>query len=164
MSKRGAGILFFDKSLGAVLAGYQPKYGKWSGFGGHSLDNELPLQTAFREVCEELFGISPRPEVIEEMIECINPEFISESENYSLFLLPIMSIFNIPFFLQKNGYAITKYYPSFPVCFFHLLHNRYNTNEAEVQKLLIIHLSEIQDMKLTLTQEFYNDLLLLRCD
>ena len=158
MSERGAGILFFDKSLGTVLAGYQPKHGKWSGFGGHSLEDELPIQTALREVCEELFGISPRLEVIEEMIECMNPELLSESENYTLYGLPIMSIFNIPFFLQKNGYAITKYYPSFPVCIFQLLHNRYNTHEAEVQKLLVIHLSEIQEMKLSLTKEFYQDL------
>ena len=90
MNERGAGILFFDKSLATILAGYQPKHGKWSGFGGRSLEGESSLQTAFREVCEELFGISPRTEVIEEMIECINPEFLSESENYTLFALPIM--------------------------------------------------------------------------
>lgn len=161
MSERGAGILFFDKSLGIVLAGYQPKHGKWSGFGGHSLEGETPCETAFREICEELFGISPRSEVLEEMIEFMNAELLSESDSYSLFILPIMSIFNISFFLQKNGYAITKYYPSFPVCLFHLLENRYNTQEAEVQKLLVFHLSEFQEMRLSLTKEFYNDILLL---
>lgn len=161
MNERGAGIVFFDKSLGTFLTGYQPKYGKWSGFGGKAHEEELPLQTAFREVCEELFGISPRPEVIDEIIDCITPDLISESDSYILFGLPILSLFTIPFFLQKNGYAITKYYPFFPVCLFDLLEKRYNTQEAEVQKLLILHFSEIQDMKLSFTKEFYQDIVLL---
>jgi 8-oxo-dGTP pyrophosphatase MutT (NUDIX family) len=161
MNERAAGILFYDKSLGTFLAGYQPKHGKWSGFGGHSQGDETPQQTAFREVCEELFGISPREEVLEEMIEFMNAELLSESETYTLYGLPILSIFNIPFFLQKNGYAITKYYPSFPVCLFQFLENRYNTQEAEVQKIVFFYFSELQEMKLSFTKEFYNDLLLL---
>ena len=52
-----AGILLYT-ACGRVLAGYTPKLGKWSGFGGKIEEGESPLDAAVREVYEELFGSS----------------------------------------------------------------------------------------------------------
>ncbi len=157
---KGAGILFYDESIRTVLAGFQPKHGKWSGFGGHSKDNESRIQTAFREVCEELFGISPNDESMNELIEIIHPTVLFDKVYYTLFCLPIMSIFKIVFILQKNNQTNSPYYLHMPLFLNELIEKRKIVEKAEVHSILLFHLSDLQDIKLTLTKEFYHDLLL----
>ncbi len=59
MSYIGAGVLITDGTH--VLAGYQPRRGATTGFGGKREEGEEPLETASRELLEELLGLTKGP-------------------------------------------------------------------------------------------------------
>jgi 8-oxo-dGTP pyrophosphatase MutT (NUDIX family) len=63
----GAGFMFICPKTRRVLIGKRSKDGKWADFGGGREDNEKPMETAIREVSEELqfypdmYSILPNP-------------------------------------------------------------------------------------------------------
>ena len=60
MEYNAAGVLFTNGHI--ALAGYHPYKLQLSGLGGKRNPEDIdPLDTAFRELLEELFGVHPVP-------------------------------------------------------------------------------------------------------
>jgi len=57
MSFSAAGILFQDGKN--FLSGWNPSLDSWSGFGGKRRGFETSIETAIREVVEEIFQVNP---------------------------------------------------------------------------------------------------------
>ena len=65
-----AGVLFLRHNYDTVM-GVTPKHSHYSGFGGTKEEGESILTTALREAVEELYGISPDEELLDELVETL---------------------------------------------------------------------------------------------
>ena len=151
-----AGILFVDTQSKSVLAGFHPKLNRLSGFGGKSQGEETAVQTAVREVTEELFGIF---NLSKEHINVFAEELGSPkiSNGYSLFIEPIETVFKLSTFLSKNGY-FSSFYTNLPLSVSELIHHRILSKTTEVTDISLFNLRDIGDMRHALTLEFYADI------
>ena len=153
----GAGILFVSYTGGSVLAGFHPKLGRWSGFGGKCHENELYIDTAVREVVEEIFGIfSLSPAILSELGKCV----VSAPRNdggYMLFIEPIDTLLNMCEVLRKNA-QISPYYQTIPSSLDSILVPRHVNYSSEISKLLFFAFRDIQDIRYLFTDEFYQDI------
>jgi hypothetical protein len=152
----GAGILFVDTESKSVLAGFHPKLNRLSGFGGKQRGEERPEQTAVREVVEELFGIFT---LSEEHIDMFAGQLRASKlySEYTLFIEPLETVFELSTFLSKNGY-FSPFYTQLPISVSELLQQRILCKTTEVTELSLFALRDISDMKYMLTSEFYADL------
>jgi hypothetical protein len=151
-----AGILFVDTQSKSVLAGFHPKLNRLSGFGGKRRGEELPEQTAVREVTEELFGVfNLAPEHIDAFAEELGSSTVYDG--YSLFVEPIETVFKLSMFLSKNGY-FSPFYSELPLSVSELIHYRSHSKTTEVTNILLFALRDIGDMRQALTPEFYTDI------
>lgn len=156
ISKEMAGILFVDGQSRSVLAGFHPKLNRLSGFGGKSRGEETAEQTAVREVVEELFGVFT---LTEEHIDVFAEKLHSSKlySEYTVFIEPIETIFELSTFLSKNGY-FSPFYNEFPLSISELIYHRILSETSEVSDISLFALRDIGDMRHALTSEFYTDL------
>ena len=153
----GAGVLFISEDEQSVLTGFHPKLNRWSGFGGKSQENEKPLQTAVREVIEEIFGIfSLSNECFTEISTCVTDHPQNEG-GYIVFIEPISTLFKMAEVLRKKNYK-SEYYLEIPSTTSELFNTRYFSIEMEISRLEFFLLKDLQDRRGSLTQEFYQDI------
>jgi 8-oxo-dGTP pyrophosphatase MutT (NUDIX family) len=134
-----------------VLAGFQPKIGKVSGFGGKSKPYETPFETAIRETLEELLGVAGVPhELVAKMPE---GERHIAYPSYTCYLYSFDDLETI-LRRARRYYVTSPYYSDFPVTIGDLILKRDPTSEAEVTQLCLIP----TDTDLHLCRSFQKDL------
>jgi len=111
MSFSAAGILFQHDTK--FLSGWNPSLGAWSGFGGKRRGIETSIQTAIREVVEELFQVNIRTDHIGPLEVILSPFDFEQNGDYVVFFMNVSSLFQISVFLEKKGYR-SPLYSSFP--------------------------------------------------
>jgi hypothetical protein len=151
----GAGCLFTDGKH--VLAGYQPNKpnakAKISGFGGARLPGETYLQTAIREMLEELFGIIPKAYDITFVEQSISPKRVYLSGSYVVIQL---SFADLDFIIcgLRNNYSSSALYRGWPETMNDLVFKRIHKTGSEVTQLCILPLEN----GLEIAKEFVDDL------
>jgi hypothetical protein len=151
-SYTGAGCLFTDGIR--VLAGFQPtkKHKGITGLGGWSNENEHWLQTAHREVIEELFSTAVVPQkLLDAMAELVPAQTFCESD-YVTVVYTFKDLERILALAKWHGVG-TYIYPSFPKTIGALLLQRQTSKVAEVQTLCLLPLAEC-----SLAPEFMADI------
>jgi hypothetical protein len=128
-----AGILFTDGKF--VLAGYK---GKITGIGGKKQLNETPIETATREMVEELFELEEIPTgLLSAIIDRLEFDDLISWENYCTFImdftdlgliLGILSLFNVK----------SRVYKEIPVNINELIRTRLILPSAELTYILLI--------------------------
>jgi hypothetical protein len=161
-----AGILFVDSDSGTVLAGFHPKLGKLSGFGGKAQDNETAAETAVREVVEELFGIFTlepihRTALMSQLTRTQDGKAkVRVYESYSLFIEPLSTLFAFTDFLSKNGY-FSPFYLELPTNIHELLYLRIVPETGEITVLTRFWIKDRTEQRHLLADEFYEDISIL---
>jgi len=121
MSFSAAGILFQHGTK--FLSGWNPSLGAWSGFGGKRRGIETSIQTAIREVVEEVFQVNIRADHNSALEVILSPYDFQENGDYVVFFMNLSSLFQISVFLEKNGYR-SPLYSSFPTTIVDLIEAR----------------------------------------
>jgi 8-oxo-dGTP pyrophosphatase MutT (NUDIX family) len=132
----GAGCMFTNGRV--VLAGFQPKISKISGFGGASKAYETPFETAIRETLEELLGVTEVPhEVIAKMPECIR------HIAYPAYTCFLYSFDDLETILRRarRYYLTSEYYVDFPTTVGDLVLRRHISEGMEVTDLFLTPLN-----------------------
>jgi hypothetical protein len=81
-----AGILFTDGKL--VLAGFNHHRFCITGIGGKKKDNETPVQTAVREMLEELFELDGVPDSLKKTImNVLTFDNVMSNQTYTVFIM-----------------------------------------------------------------------------
>ena len=111
MNYSAAGILFQDDKN--FLSGWNPSIDSWSGFGGKRRGFETSIETAIREVVEEIFQVNPGTDDISVLEEQLSPFDFKQNGDYVVFFMNVSSLFQISLFLEKKGYR-SPLYSSFP--------------------------------------------------
>jgi 8-oxo-dGTP pyrophosphatase MutT (NUDIX family) len=127
-----AGCMFTNGRL--VLAGFQPKISKISGFGGTSKHYETPFETAIRETLEELLGVTDVPhEIIAKMPEC------SRHIAYPAYTCFLYSFDDLETILRRarRYYLTSEYYADFPTTVGDLVLRRHISEGMEVTDLFL---------------------------
>jgi len=130
-----SGIVF--KSETHVLMGYQPDKHMISGIGGKPIGNETPIETAFRETIEELFGIQPSPVLITVLVD--NFGFRPEVKNgsYTMFIYTIDELLRF-LYVVKSHSGTSPYYATFPTSLDTLIFDRRTPPNVEVIHLCMV--------------------------
>ena len=153
----GAGILFLSEDNRSVLSGFHPKLNRWSGFGGKRRGNEEALETAVREVIEEVFGVfNPSEECILELSSCIQ-SIPKNNADYILYIESESRLFEMAYILHSNNY-VSPYYLSLPKNSFELNRFRQLKEEMEITRIDYFLIKELQDKRGLITKEFYSDI------
>jgi hypothetical protein len=153
----GAGILFVSEDGRSVLSGYHPKLNRLSGFGGKCHEDEEPLETAVREIVEEIFGLFDiSQECSLELSSCIR-NIPKNNADYILYIESETRLFEMAYILQKNNY-VSPYYLEFPKNSFELNNFRQQKEDMEITRIDYFFIRDLQDKRGLLTKEFYSDL------
>jgi len=156
----GAGCLFTDDTY--VLAGYQPNKRKAtiSGFGGKRLPGETYLQTALREMIEELFGIIPQSFTLVYIAQNISIKSAYMNGTYVVVQYSFEDLEHIIEHLGNSNES-SKLYKSWPHSIEDLIFSRAYKPNSEVAQLCILPLAQ----NLEISKEFVKDLNeKLRCE
>jgi hypothetical protein len=130
-----AGIVF--KSETHVLMGYQPDKQMISGIGGKPIGNETPIETAFRETIEELFGFQPSKTLIEVLVANFGFKPEVKNESYTMFIYTIDELLRF-LCVVKSHSGSSPYYMDFPTSLDSLLFNRRTPLGVEVSHLCMV--------------------------
>ena len=138
MSFSAAGILFQHETK--FLSGWNPSLGAWSGFGGKRRGTETSIQTAVREVVEELFQVNPEINDIDVLEELLSPFDFEQNGDYVVFFMNVSSLFQISLFLEKKGYR-SPLYDSFPTTVTDFIEKRKipEQHEYEISHLCLLN-------------------------
>jgi hypothetical protein len=137
--KGPAGILFVNQWPRPThcLAGFQPKRGGITGFGGKAEPYDYGrYHTAWREVLEELFGIAnlTLAAYVSWMFEPVR-EF--ETAGYTTFVLTFEQLEKAACWLRQQGEE-SPYYEIFPVKVWDCVMGRRRVPTMEVQELAVL--------------------------
>ena len=124
-----AGIVF--KSETHVLMGYQPDKKSISGIGGKPIGNETPIQTAFRETIEELFGLQPSKNLIEVLVDNFGFKPEVRNDSYTMFIYTVDELLRF-LCVVKSHAGPSPYYTTFPTSLDSLLFDRRTPLGVEV--------------------------------
>lgn len=153
----GAGILFTSEDNCSVLYGFHPKLNRWSGFGGKRRNHEEAIETAVRELVEEIFGIfNLSEECILELSSCIQ-SIPKNNADYILYIEHESCLFKIAYILDSNNY-VSPYYLSLPKNSFELNRFRQLKEGMEITQIDYFLIKELQDKRGLITKEFYSDI------
>lgn len=153
-----AGCIFIERNL--ILSGYQKKNSKYiiSGIGGKKENNDKnSLQTAIREMIEELFNVTTLSDkLLNELIK-IKPKKTIITKNHVNY---VFTFFELDEMLEiMNDYKIkSNIYSIFPTCINELLFNRKINNNSEISHLCLL---PIVKTKIIIDNDFMNDIYLL---
>jgi hypothetical protein len=140
----GAGFIFYYNNT--FLTGFSSHLKLWSGFGGKvEKTDKSPLQTAIREVIEEIFGINPSEHIIR-WINNIKVQQIINRHGYILYICHINELKWISAILIFFGEK-SPYYKKLPSDITELLTERYAPADAEVPTIEFLHKSTIQQLQ-----------------
>ncbi len=138
-----AGILFTDGRF--VLAGWQPNkvLPTLSGFGGKPIEqDEIPYDTALREVLEELFGLHGLPVLyIRSLQDQLPPPVFHVVGNYLVFVHSFESLFHLIETIYKDGLSI-PFYKTQPTSIQSLLFERTPIQGCEVSELALLPMKQ----------------------
>jgi len=135
-----AGCIFTDGKL--VLAGYHPQKGYITGIGGKSCANETPINTAFREMLEELFLVFDYP-FLNELIALRTPKLTTVTQEYTNHVFSLNDLTDMLRLLSAKK-LVSPFYKVFPTTVGELVLNRRITDSSEISHLVILPvLSEI---------------------
>jgi hypothetical protein len=137
---RGSGCIFTDGKH--ILGGYQKKGSQSyiSGIGGKTKDEESYIQTAIREMIEEILEAKDvPPKLIKIIEETVQPGHIYRNRFYINVVYSFEDLVNILKIIHKNGIK-TNLYKSFPKTINDLVFNRIIPNSAEITHLCILPL------------------------
>jgi hypothetical protein len=130
-----AGIVF--KSETHVLMGYQPDKNMISGIGGKPIGHETPIETAFRETIEELFGIQPSKELLEVLVNNFGFKPEVKNTSYTMFIYTIEELLRF-LCVVKSYSGSSPYYTNFPTSLDSLIFNRRTPLGVEVGHLCMV--------------------------
>jgi len=132
---KAAGVLFLQSNYNTIL-GLSSKDNHYSGFGGKQEPGESIQYTAFREAVEELYGIDPDVELLDELVERFAENHRYERDGY---------LFYIVWFDQYPEFADivrfhkrkTPYYDKFPKSIKSLVRRRKIVENMEITTLKV---------------------------
>ena len=130
-----AGIVF--KSETHVLMGYQPDKNMISGIGGKPIGHETPIETAFRETIEELFGIQPSKELLKVLVNNFGFKPEVKNSSYTMFIYTIEELLRF-LCVVKSYSGSSPYYTNFPTSLDSLIFNRRTPLGVEVGHLCMV--------------------------
>ena len=138
MSFSAAGILFQDGK--DFLSGWNSSLDAWSGFGGKRHGLETSIETAIREVVEEIFQVNPSKEDISALEVKLCPFDFKMNRDYVVFFMNVSSLFQISLFLEKKGYR-SPLYDSFPTTVTDFIEKRKipEQHEYEISHLCLLN-------------------------
>jgi hypothetical protein len=138
MSFSAAGILFQDDTK--FLSGWNPSIDSWSGFGGKRRGFETSIETAIREVVEEIFQVNLDTNDISALEEQLSPFDFRQNGDYVVFFMNVSSLFQISLFLEKKGYR-SPLYDSFPTTVTDFIEKRKipEQHEYEISHLCLLN-------------------------
>lgn len=130
-----AGVLFLRHNYDTVM-GFTPKHAHYSGFGGTKEEGESILTTALREAVEELYGISPDEELLDELVDRFaeNPRY--ERDGYLFILIwfdEYPEFADIVRFYTRR----TPFYDRFPKTIKSLVRKRKSVENMEITHLIV---------------------------
>jgi len=138
MEYNAAGVLFTNVRI--ALAGYHPYKLQLSGLGGKRNPEDIgPLDTAFRELLEELFGVHPVPPAF--MKELRDVFIISDSILYdNNYINYVYSFDALILFLRicKSAGVHCPFYTTFPETVEALVLNRIPIDGVEITHLALV--------------------------
>ena len=136
MEYTSAGCIFTNGTH--ILGGYQPNKTApcVSGIGGKRDDCEEFVQTALREMLEELFGIYDRPDFITALM-AIPYDRLAISGDYVSLIYSFSSLEKIMAELVRLN-AVSLLYNEMPLCLADLILKRSNLIDSEISHLCLL--------------------------
>jgi len=149
-----AGILFTNGKL--VLAGYNQHKLCITGIGGKKKNDEMPHQTALREMLEELFELDVIPEALTKSLSIMLPfdKLIIATKKYTVFIMSFDNLNTVFRVLHWFGYVKSRVYETIPTSVSELLFNRTIHTRAEFSMLALVPCH----YNLSLDSHFINDI------
>ena len=154
----GAGCIFTNNSL--IIAGYQPskKTPVISGIGGKSNKNEHFIETAHREMLEELFGIY-EPTILSkislEIHKNIKPQHFQKNGGYMNLIYTFENLCEVLSILSSLNIT-SKIYDVIPKNLEEVLLKRKFIKGAEIQQLALLPVCKGE---ILIAKEFLQDIL-----
>jgi len=131
-----AGILFTDGKM--VLGGYNNHSFYITGIGGKKKGNELPYQTAVREMVEELFEIEEIPEdLLTHLENILNFDTLIGSKYYDTFVMSFDVLKKITGVVNQFSVK-SKVYDTIPESIMELIFMRKQVENAEFTHLVLV--------------------------
>jgi hypothetical protein len=133
---KAAGCLFIQDTY--VLTGYNPKLNIWSGIGGKIEPGESPRITAYRETIEELFGINPSKEILDDCESAFGIIPLNIRDNYGVIKISFDLYIHLSYILRAHK-CVSPFYNNIPISFNEVIHQRKQVENAEITVLKIIN-------------------------
>lgn len=156
-SYMGAGCMFHTNLH--ILGGYQPHKRRpfISGIGGSKEENEDYVQTALREMVEELFHVKLVNTTLIATLRQIKPEKIVMQKGYVILVYTFATLEKMITIVYDSG-IISPLYATKPNSVCDLVFNRLVNKEAEISHLSILPFVKHRDSAVFIDREFVRDI------